>query len=268
MQEREEYNALYVAMTRARQMLVLSCAQPHRASDSSWWKQLHNATQPLAIALDDDQIPLLPETIRNLLQQTESPPARDAATASSSAIQLPVLPPLPASLRRNPHATQALQQKDDAQQQLADIGSAMHRALEWYRPGQPIDTPAVRSSLAAQYQLDAAQLDTALQRAQAITQGEGAWAWNSEHISWQGNEVGISWQGNSYRLDRLVLRKAHDREPACWWVLDYKSALRPERQQELVQQLQQYQHILQTLYPDTPVRAAFVSADGRFLAVP
>ena len=267
-QEREEYNALYVAMTRARQLLVLSCAQPHHASDSSWWKQLHSATQPLAIALDDDQRPLLPEAIRTLLQNTKEPQARDATTATSPAMQLPVLPPLPASLRRNPYATQALQQKDEAQQKLADIGSAMHRALEWYRPGHPIDTPAVRSSLAAQYQLDATQLDTALQRAQAITQGDGAWAWNSEHISWQGNEVGISWQGNSYRLDRLVLRKAHGSEPACWWVLDYKSALRPERQQELVQQLQQYRHILQTLYPDTPVRAAFVSADGRFLAVP
>ena len=96
--------------------------------------------------------------------------------------------------------------------------------------------------------------------------GSVFWIWNvSNNLT---HRVIFNIKGNSYRLDRLVLRKAHDREPACWWVLDYKSALRPERQQELVQQLQQYQHILQTLYPDTPVRAAFVSADGRFLAVP
>ena len=273
MQEREEHNALYVALTRARQILVLSCAQPHHASDTSWWKQLHHAAQPQAIAPDDNGQPQLPDTLRALLQAaptaTTTEPATTTAPASDTqAAILPVLPPLPAALRRSPHATQALQQQDAAQQQLANIGSAMHRALEWYRPGQPIDTPAVRSSLAAQYQLDAAQLDTALQRAQAIAQGPAAWAWDAGHISWQGNEVGVSWQGNSLRIDRLVLRKAQGSEPACWWVLDYKSALHPERQQALMQQLQQYRHILQTLYPETPVRAAFVAADGGLVEVP
>lgn len=261
-QEREEYNALYVAMTRARQALVLSCAQPYRAADNSWWRQLHNAAQPLPVALDEAHQPLLLEAIRALLPAADTPrPQEDAAPRQPAAI-LPVLPPLPAQLHRNPHATQALQQKDEVQQLLAHIGDAMHRALEWYRPGQPIDTPAVRRSLAAQYQLDADQVDTALQRAQAIVQGPGAWAWDSTHISWQGNEVGFSWQGDTFRMDRLVLRKAHGNEPACWWVLDYKSALHPERHQELVQQLQRYRHMLQMLYPETPVRAAFIAADG------
>ncbi len=279
MQEREEHNALYVALTRARQILVLSCAQPHRASGISWWQQLHHAAQPQAIAPDDNGQPPLPDTLRALLQATPTPPAQEPAaahtephekmspTSDAQTALLPALPPLPAALRRNPHATQALQQKDDAQQQLAQIGNAMHRALEWYRPGQPIDTPAVRSNLAAQYQLDADQLDTALQRAQAIVQGPAAWAWDAQHISWQGNEVGVSWQGDNFRIDRLVLRNAHGNEPACWWVLDYKSALHPERQQALMQQLQQYRQILQTLHPNTPVRAAFVAANGECIEV-
>ena len=38
--EREELNALYVAMTRARSQLVLSSVQPHSADPASWWQRL------------------------------------------------------------------------------------------------------------------------------------------------------------------------------------------------------------------------------------
>lgn len=50
----------------------------------------------------------------------------------------------------------------------------MHRTLEWHRPGQPLDTQPLRHALASQYSLTEEQVDTVLQRAQAILQGEGA----------------------------------------------------------------------------------------------
>ena len=37
---REELNALYVALTRTRQTLVLSSVEPHREREGSWWKRL------------------------------------------------------------------------------------------------------------------------------------------------------------------------------------------------------------------------------------
>ncbi|MDH5709458.1 MAG: UvrD-helicase domain-containing protein, partial [Hylemonella sp.] len=46
--QREELNALYVAMTRARQRLVLSSAQPHLPQEASWWQRL----QPACEAVD------------------------------------------------------------------------------------------------------------------------------------------------------------------------------------------------------------------------
>ena len=46
--QREELNALYVAMTRARRRLVVSSIEPHRDAPQSWW-QLLVAAAPLAL---------------------------------------------------------------------------------------------------------------------------------------------------------------------------------------------------------------------------
>ncbi|MGQ0710601.1 MAG: UvrD-helicase domain-containing protein [Rhodoferax sp.] len=46
---REDYNALYVALTRAQQMLVFSSIAPHRPSSESWWQQLHGQAQMLSV---------------------------------------------------------------------------------------------------------------------------------------------------------------------------------------------------------------------------
>ena len=45
--QREELNALYVAMTRARNRLVLSSVQPHIAGEASWWQRLQPFCTPL-----------------------------------------------------------------------------------------------------------------------------------------------------------------------------------------------------------------------------
>ena len=191
-----------------------------------------------------------------------APGAPDAATT-----QLLALPATPPALRRNPHATQALVAEPDPERQLqAALGEAMHKLLEWHRADAPLPPAALRT-IAAHYQLSPQQAQHAAQRAAAIVQGAGGWAWDAAQLDWQGNEVDIAFQGQCLRLDRLVLRKATATEPATWWVLDFKSALRPDQHTALTQQLHTYRHAVQALHPHTPVRAAFLTAHGALFAV-
>ena len=64
--------------------------------------------------------------------------------------------------------------------------------------------------------------------------------------------------GTTVRLDRLV-RRADTGE---WWVLDYKSAAQPQRQQALRAQLHTYRQAVQALEPGSVVRAAFLTGQG------
>ncbi len=52
---------------------------------------------------------------------------------------------------------------------------------------------------------------------------------------------------------------------AGWWVLDYKSATQPQRQQALVAQLQRYREAVSVLMPGEVVHAAFLTGDGRMV---
>jgi len=113
----------------------------------------------------------------------------------------------------------------------------------------------------------AAQL--AARMAQAILAGEGAWAWDLALVQTAINEAPLHYQGQSLRIDRLVLRRAaHSNDAAAgWWVLDYKSATQPQRQQALVAQLQRYREAVQALMPGEAVYAAFLTGDGRLVIV-
>jgi ATP-dependent helicase/nuclease subunit A len=51
------------------------------------------------------------------------------------------------------------------------------------------------------------------------------------------------------------------------WTLDYKSAAHPEQDPELQAQLTRYRAALQHLYPNQPVRAAFLSGEGKVVAL-
>jgi ATP-dependent helicase/nuclease subunit A len=68
------------------------------------------------------------------------------------------------------------------------------------------------------------------------------------------------------RLDRLVQRKdaGHD---GHWWVLDYKSAGAPQQQAALMAQMQAYRAAVRKIYPEAPVKAAFLTGQGTVVEV-
>jgi len=231
---REELNALYVALTRARRQLVLSSVQPHRDSGRSWWRRLVPSCQ--AIEPPDCGV------------------MHAAAGAAATAIEIPVLPALARPLSAAPQS--------EPDRIEARIGSAMHRLLQWAELDAQ-DIPADQlARVAAEFALEPAQAQQAAEGARRILTGEGAWAWRRAELLWHGNEVPVVCQGQPGRIDRLVRRR-----DGSWWVLDYKSATRPQAQEALRAQLAAYRTAVQAASPGQPVHAAFLTAAGSLLEV-
>ena len=242
---REELNALYVAMTRAKGTLVISSIAPHRETTHSWWQRLQALLPPLSVVPADEE---------------EAEPLVNSDAILAQTFSLPVLPPLLNALQSTPSAAVAAPESP----LNARIGKAMHRLLEWgvvAFDGAPIPAAAVAAA-AREFTLSPDQAQSAAQMAQRIASGEGAWAWHPDVIAWQGNEVDMLYQGQALRLDRLVQRK-DAQASGHWWVLDYKSAPAPQLQPELVSKMRTYRAAVQQAYPGAVVKAAFLTGDGR-----
>ena len=235
---REELNALYVAMTRARRVLVLSSVQPHLAGEASWRQRLTPFGEPLPAAA----VPALPAPF---------------ATGSAGNFQLRVVPRMQRQAAAEP-VEPAIEESAESR-----FGQALHRLLERWTPGADDFAPEQLRRTAREFRLDNGQIREAAAMAQRILHGDGAWAWQEASIDWQGNEVDVLFEGDLLRLDRLVRRRAS----GDWWVLDYKSAARPQQQPELLAQLRRYRQAVLAANLGADVKAAFLTGQGRLVAV-
>ena len=253
--QREELNALYVALTRARHTLAFSSIEPYRDADRSWWQRVSG----LATALTPEQYlyPVLEATTTSdkefYMKELPLAPVQPAQAAIENGVDAWLDAPPPDAL-----AILAGEASDDL---TARIGQAMHRLLEW---GDASPNNAVAA--AREFDLTPEQGTQAASIAQRILTGEGTWAWDPAVVDWQGNEVELMYQGEPLRLDRLVQRRDAGFE-GQWWVLDYKSAHAPQDQPELVEQLREYRDAVQAIYPDAVVRAAFFTGQGTVVEV-
>jgi ATP-dependent helicase/nuclease subunit A len=234
--QREELNALYVALSRARSTLVLSSIAPHRAAPRSWWQRLHGLASAVQI------------------------PAKSGQTIKAQAqweFTLAQLPELPEQVRVAPQDSAT---EEDSNQ--SRIGKAMHRLLEW----GDVDNAGLLLRAARQFGLNPDQMRLAQAMAKQLRYGDAAWAWDAAAINWQGDEVELLVAGQLRRIDRLVQRKDAG-HTGHWWVLDYKSSQQPELQTELLEQLRGYRSAVQLIYPGEVVKAAFLTSAGGVVAV-
>jgi ATP-dependent helicase/nuclease subunit A len=234
---REELNGLYVATTRARERLVLSSVQSARASEGSWWSRLASMCEPVEA---DEPLIVLPA---------------ESGAGSFSMKKMPVIAP---AVREPVAVGKATEGTVDAR--AAAFGQAMHRLLEWAVPGEALPPAHVRAA-AREFMLDAQQARGAAVLAERIRAGAGAWAWDERMIDWHGNEVTLVHEGETLRIDRLV----RERASGAWWILDYKSAARPERDAALITQMQRYRAAVQHAYPGASVRVAFLTGQGELV---
>lgn len=246
--DREELNALYVALTRTQTTLAISAVQPHRASASSWWQRLLPQTEPVT------------ETYTG--QGTDGEQAEQFQTAAP--FLLKVLPrEMNLATSRSGYADEAIKSRantEPGESLESRIGQAMHRLLEWHTPQAPW-TASQLNRLARDFALDPLHVETARIMALGILKGEGAWAWDASALRWQGNEVALSFQGQAMRVDRLV--QLHSTSE--WWVLDFKSSHDPMALETLRAQLARYRAAVQRIQPGERVRAAFLTPQGRLL---
>ncbi len=241
---REELNALYVAMTRARRRLVLSGIEPLHAPASSWWQRI----EPLAAPLPAPPAPALP------------------AHGGEDEFFMPNLPEVRMDIAPSAIETEAsgMDEPSDASR----LGEAMHWLLEHAGDTPRGWRPERAAQAARRFGASADQVERAGALARRILAGEAAWAWNAGEVLEAFNEIELTHQGQRLRIDRLVRRRATAAEPECWWVLDYKSAFQPERDLALQAQMARYRDAVARRYPGAAVRAAFLTGDGRHVLVP
>jgi ATP-dependent helicase/nuclease subunit A len=241
---REERNGLYVAMTRARQWLVLSrtASRPRRAGAPSWWQ----LAAPRAWPWMPDPAP---------------------APLAAQPIGIDVLPELKASDARRDEVRDEVRDRARDPARDADAarhGQALHRALEWAaRAGT--DRVEACAAAAAQFGLPPDAAARLLRQAGAVLDSPEARRFFAAP-AWAGNEVGLAHDGELLRIDRLV---ALD-QPAgrTWWVLDYKLDATPEHVAEYRHQLARYRAAVAAAQPGEAVRAAFITAGGRVVELP
>jgi ATP-dependent helicase/nuclease subunit A len=256
--QREELNGLYVAMTRARQRLVLSSIQPHRANEASWWQRLQGGCEVIA----DSEEP----SPDGVVSPAAHPEFVEGQLSAQKITPLPFLLPILPAAQCSPARETVQKIATDSPQSL--IGQAMHRLLEWAPLGAHTCPDAHVLQVAHEFALDVQQARQAAAMAQRILSGEGAWAWDATELDWHGNEVALTVAGSTRRIDRLVHRKPRAAGMAAqgadgeWWVLDYKSAAHALNQSALVAQLTSYRLAVQSIYPGQTVKAAFLSAQG------
>ncbi len=235
--QREELNALYVAMTRARRQLVLSSVEPYIPAEGSWWQRL----LPFSDELD-----------------APAPATPLASAAAPGPFSLPVVP-----LQAGAAAPSDEVQAPAADSPESRFGQAVHQLLERWTPGSEMFPAAQLRRAARDYGLDDGQLREAAAMARRILQGEGAWAWRSDAIDWQGNEVTLLHEGETLRLDRLVRRRGSGE----WWVFDYKSRGQAHEQPELLAQLRRYRQAVAQANAGAVVKAAFLTGQGRLVEI-
>ncbi|MEO1767367.1 UvrD-helicase domain-containing protein [Thiobacter aerophilum] len=228
----EELNLLYVALTRAKQYLIVSGSGKPQAESGYGRILAARCSHPLDLA-------------------TLPPPV--AATAPPAPIDAPVAPPAATAVGRRlaPVHTPAIQR-----------GIALHRILEVLTtPAGPHLDDALRRELGlAQPEFEALleeakTLLTAPQLARFFADGQYRRAVNE--LSYVGQD------GELRRIDRLV---EFDDEV---WILDYKMGESAPANPPAAYraQLAAYRAAMAPIYPERRVRAAVIFADGRLMEI-
>ena len=231
---REELNALYVAMTRARERLAFSATPMQRsAAEPAWWDRV----EPLA-------------------QVWEPMPARPGNDAGLAPIELLVLPALPQrEAPAEPAAGDAVS---------ASLGRAVHRALEWFGTGATADLAVLADAAALEFGADAAAVRAIVRR--IVEHPETADFFGGPALGWAGNEVSVGDAGRTQRIDRLV--RLDGAAGRTWWVLDYKLRHDPAGLAAYREQLLHYRTLVAQAQRGEVGRCAFLAGGGRQIKKP
>ena len=234
LREQEDWNLLYVAMTRAKRVLIISGVGDKRSSlpdgltEDSWYQRLlrtdefqvaqniHPVTHPVAVDFDW--------------------PVFEPIAMPPPVVQLPA--------------------ENGAE---IEEGICLHALME--RLTEAGDWPASIPDVATIVRwLGCAPARAVIVRQQAetiLTAPALSGFFNPQNYQFARNEMALFHDGELLRLDRLVQR--HD----ALWILDYKRNLFDNERAAYAEQLAGYRRALRAVYPDQPIRTALVTVDGK-----
>lgn len=238
--QREELNALYVAMTRAERMLVFSRTAPRRdGSQGGWWARA------------------VPHAVVWSVDGAQAPGASPEATPA-------VVTELPAP---SPRAPLGKTQQATTSSPAAQLGRAVHRVLQWSTAGQPAaDLHTLAAAAATEFELPSAAIERVEHYARTIRESPALQRFfDPSQFGWSADEFDIVSLGDILRIDRLV---RFDAPARSWWVLDYKLAADAAADAGLRRQLARYRDAVRVLAAGAPVHAAFITGDGALHELP
>ena len=232
----EDWNLLYVAMTRAKQMLIVSGVDSGRPAPDSWYERI--AARVRAITASEPQS-----------DPTARAPLHLTSVIEPSRRYRDFRPlPIPTGRRTREVSSEPMR-----------LGSAWHALLQHMdKPPSPdfsIERVARSFSLSEELAGEAWAAAQRVRGAPAL-----------EHFFRSGvraeNELELlGLDGSTLRIDRLV-----ELEDACW-VLDYKWQLSADALPAYQKQLQRYSQALVQAGVRKPIRLLLIAADGYTIEV-
>ena len=255
--EREETNVLYVAMTRAKQVLIVSGAENSKAADS-WYRRIGGAFGfgDEGGVLGDDLTLATPSASASVFSSAVEGEQRDASSGigkhdADAGYPLELNRPLPTGNRGSFFASAATRR-----------GEKIHLLLQYLAPPEAIgDRVWLRELLdVGETEFDALWSDAhAILGAPALRR-----FFDPAQYLYARNEVAyVDASGEVRRVDRVV--EFEDE----LWVLDYKTGdhVGPDDAPRAIgryrAQLAAYRRAMETIAAGKPVRAALVLAGGR-----
>ncbi len=224
-QAREEMNLLYVAMTRAQQVLVVSGSQGARETKQATWYGR------IAEVIGEQSNPL----------HAAATTADETAAVSVQSVSLPAITPAGKRAARN-----------TAQQQR---GIWLHALLQYLTEGVMDET-----ELRQRFAIPPAEMSSLWQQARDVFASPhlGRFFDARQYCNACNEMPYINAKGELKRIDRLV---EFDDEV---WVLDYKLGEREDAARYRAQ-MEEYRTAMATVYAGKAVRCALVYADGVLL---
>ena len=209
-QAREESNLLYVALSRARHMLVISAAGNERTLKTGWYGVLRNTIQNIAEPTADG----------GYRYRSGQPETTDNRIATGNRKQPPNIRPLP-ELQNIPQADPVPQSVETGRFRAQRHGTWLHKLIEALSPPQPAAGIEPLRAQAVFFSDDEWQ-SMVKQASRIISHPRFAFLFDPEHYDRAYKEVPVCFtnRNNEIRngiIDRLVLK---DDEA---WIIDYKS---------------------------------------------
>lgn len=244
--DNEDSQLLYVAMTRAKQILIISGSDSEKNSAHNWHRDICSA---LDIQADQGYYQSYGHA-EQIASGTDSQPPRAEIEFDKRLFQ---------SLPIDTASDMATQQSENAQQASQD-GVIVHKILELLST-QAYDDAALLNQIQIETQLKPSRaLFTALkqQAVACINDHSIAKVFDIEADQQAYNEFSCAHNGQINVIDRLII------SPQTAWIIDYKTqqTIDPQQLQQQAEkhsaQLRRYQSAIAAIYPHHSIRCSII----------